>query len=290
MTNPSPQFRPRKTRQAPTKTPWVKYAMFGFAGALLIAIAAIVIVQFVGSDDDGDIPGATPGPDSRSTAGSADDRAEVQQNPAFLFNIQLDDVEEGYEISDLETYGITGDGFASGDYFSTVSAGELAAEEWGYLEGFQTSLQPIGESAAVAQGAHYVRSEVYRFETVEGAAEAYAYLARFHTQQPGSVVNEMAPLGNESSAFTIISDTVPGTELPGAYHRFIGLRGNIVYIAQVFGADQYTSPDQARDYAVIIDEKIIGDREATPPTPTPVNSGSGAAPTLELPPSTTPTP
>ena len=140
----------------------------------------------------------------------------------------------------------------------------------------------------MAQGKPVVRSETYLFETTEGARQAYEHLATFHTGFTGSESVQVNPLGNSSSAFTILEGTVPNTELPLAYHRLIARRGNLVYIAQVSGVHQFTTMDMAREFAVIIDDKATGARPA--PTPTPPAGGSGAATAPVLPPTPEPTP
>jgi len=288
MTSRAPQFRPRRSKQTtdPRKR-WIRLAIVGGAGVILLGVAAFLIFTAVSEDDDGveASPGETP--ISRSTAGLAGG-PEVISESVVEFVVQLEDVEPGYQVDPRETFVLTPDGFASATYFSTVSAGEAAVRDWGYIEGYQALLEPIGKSADVALGKHHIRSEVYRFATAEGASEFYGFLERLHTQRPGTVVVPTSPLANESSAYSLIDGTIPGTELPRAYHRFIARRGNLVYITQVVGVQQFTSIDQARDYAVIIDMKILGELPAPLPTPTPVNPGAGAAPTI--PPTPTPEP
>jgi hypothetical protein len=290
MTRRAPEFRPPRSRQAQSgrRRMLVRYGLLTGAAALIIALGAVLIVRLVDDDDGGAdaAPAATSTAVAESTGGSADSREPTIDAPSVQFALQLEDAPPGYEVFDTETYGISLEGFASSEYFATYAAGELAAGEWAFVEGFKTEIQPPGRSADVARGEHYLRSEIYRFETLIGAREAYAYLERHHAQFQGSQSVETLPLGNESTAVAMTTGTVSGTELPGSYQRFIARRGNLVYIVQVYGALQYTTMAQARDLAVIIDEKIIGDRPAPLPTPTPVNSGAGAAPTIE----TTPEP
>jgi hypothetical protein len=291
MTNPAPQFRPRRSRQkTDPRRPWIKWAALTGAGALLVLVGTLIVLQLTGDDDDATADGGEGTPGSQSTSGSADAREPFLTEPPFAYVVQLEDLADpDYKSSPNETYVVSDIGFASGPYFTSLEMGESKVNEWGYLGGYQAILEPIGESADVAQGKHVVRSESFIFNSVEGARAAYQYLEEFHTTFSGSETVEVQPLGNDSSAFTILENTIPGTELPGAYHRYIARRGNLVYIAQVFGVLQFTNIDQARDYAVIIDAKATGERPA--PTPTPPSSGdAGAAPTLPPPPSTTPTP
>jgi hypothetical protein len=278
MTNPAPKFRPRRSRRGSRGRPFWLYAGLAGVGAAFIAGAIILAVRL--SDDDG--PDLEPDETAvaASTAGSADDRAPTVNVAPFGFVVQLGDIEPGWETEVLETFIISPEGFATGQYFSSIAAGESAVQDFCYVDGYQAQLAPIGKSADVALGKHYIRSETYRFCSAEGARGMWELLDRFHAGVEGSVREvDVLPLGNASSAFRILSGTVAGTELPGAYHRFMTVRGNMLFITQVFGALQYTSIQQARDYAVIIDEKVLGQRPA--PTPTPPAAGSAiAAPTL----------
>lgn len=278
MTNPAPQFRPRRSRSGGDQSrPWIKYAALSGVAALAVVGIVLVVMFALGNGGDGD---GDPLP--RSTAGTAGGAEPLLEPPAYAYVVQLDDIGPTHDTGPIETYILSADGFASSGYFASISAGEQAVKEWAYLDGYQALLQPLGQAADAAQGQVYVRSESFIFGNVDGARNAFDYLVRFHEQRPGSEKVETAPLANGSAAFSLVQDTIPNTELPAVYHRFLFRRGNLVSIVQVFGALQFTSIDEARDFAVIIDEKALGQRPA--PTPTPGSSnGTGSVPATATP-------
>lgn len=271
MTRQAPQFRPRRSRSgaAPAR-PWLKYVALSGVAALAVVGAVLVLLFALGNGDD-----STDDPLPRSTGGTVGGAEPVLDPPAYAYVVQVDDAGPTHETSPIETFILSADGFAASGYFPSVSAGELAVQEWAYLDGYQALLQPLGQSADAAQGQVYIRTESFIFGNIDGARNAFDYFVRFHEQRPGSEKVEAAPLANGSAAFSITQGTIPNTQLPAVYHRFFFRRGNLVSIVQVFGALQFTTIDEARDFAVLVDEKALGQRPA--PTPTP---GSSSAPGL----------
>ncbi len=278
MTNPAPQFRPRRSRSGGRQSrPWLRYAGLSGVAAILIVGSILAFVFARGNGNDSPPGSPTPG----STAGTAGGPEPVLDPPAYAYVVQVGDIGPTHETGPIETFIISADGFSSSGYFAAISAGEQAVEEWGYLDGYQALLQPVGQAADAAQGKPYVRTESFIFRTVDGARTAFDYLVRFHEQRPGSEKVEVAPLGNASAAFSIVQGTIPNTELPAVYNRFLFRRGNLVTIVQVFGALQFTSMDDARDFAVIVDQKALGERPA--PTPTPGTSSGPGVPATTTP-------
>jgi len=172
-----------------------------------------------------------------------------------------------FKVVPPDTYGLSLDTYAASAFFSGSAEGTQLAKEWGFASGYQVSLEPDGQLAGVLKGLHYLLMEIYLFDTQAGAQAAYNTYETRYGKAGGSERLKSKGLANQSSAWQLIKDTVGSSDLVAVYHRFLFRRGNMVAIAQTFGAQPFMTVDKARDVAVIIDERALGTRQAAEPTP-----------------------
>ena len=249
-----------------------RWLLITAATAIAVAGAIAVVIALVSGDGDG----------SGSLAVNAgnDSREPVVKGPATQFVIQLGDKPDGYRAFPPQTFILTPVAWAASGLFESQADGEAKAEAWGFKDGYQATLEPLGQLADVAQGKYYLRVESVLFENASGAHNAYGQIVETLKRVPGSEKQEVNGLGNESSGWKLLGEPVATTELPGAFHRFIFRRGNLLTTVQTYGVDQFMTIARAREFADVIDQKALGQRPA--PTPTPGSSGT-------LPPAPTPT-
>jgi hypothetical protein len=75
-----------------------------------------------------------------------------------------------------------------------------------------------------------------------------------------------------------LTEGLVGTsDVVAVFHRYVFRRGTVVTWVQTYGAEAYMTIDPAREVAVIIDDRILGNTEAAEPTPIPTPNlpGSG---------------
>jgi|GEM_PF-3375697 len=269
---PAPEFRPRKKRQqnvarAAWRSPW---GLTGVLAVLIIAAAGFGgWLVFRGGDDSAPARGLAGGPDPKL------------EGPASRYAPSLEEAPPGYQVITPETYDLNAFQFAAqSGLFTEVATGEQRAEEWRYLSGRRTSLEPIGKGAEVLQGGYWLTVDNYLFEYPEGAEAAFNHLKTVYDGVTGSERVDAAPLGNQSAAWALQKGTVLQSETPAIYHRFVFRRGNLLTIVQTMGATPFMTIEQARDIAIVVDERALGQRDQSTPTP-------AAAPTLPVSGSTT---
>ena len=279
----APRFRPRRTRPPGTRRRlWLTLAA---AGGLLILAAAGVFIALAVSGDGGTGPAPIAGSTAAasSTGGTRGGPEPLVKPPAAAYTVQLGDLNPNYRVLPPETFILSASALTASGIFASPSDGDGLLKQWHYRDGYQASYQPAGQLADVLQGKYYIQVQALLFDDQAGARDAYAYIQDQHGKITASDRQSAAALGNESSGFRILSGTVGPSELPQVYHRFIFRRGSMVALVQTTGVDQFMTIDQARDIAVAVDDKALGNRPA--PTPTP---GRGGTPVLPAPPTITP--
>lgn len=241
------------------------------AGLTLIAMAVVVIFLLIGNnDDDPDVSSPVTSPNvTPSTGGTSGGPEPVAQGPANLYGVLLEELPPNTRVNEPETFAMNITTFASSYWFDTEQQGAELAADWAILDGFQAQYDPIGETAQVLQGSYYVWTETYLFATTDGADQAFDYLDQRLGSRNGSERKTARLLANESAGFEFIQGTVGASEVVGVYHRFIFRRGNVIGVVQTYGGQPYMTIDRARDVAVMMDEKLLGARPATEPTPIP---------------------
>src|SRR5690606_6862116 len=96
------------------------------------------------------------------------------------------------------------------------------------------------------------------FAGTAGAIDAYNWFTDLYGRTDGSQSQDVAQLANQSSGWKKKQGTIPSSNVEGVAHRFIFRRGNMVGIVQTSGADTFMTIDPARDIAVIIDDRALG--------------------------------
>lgn len=222
------------------------------------------------------------GDDSTPARGLAGGPNPTLEEPASRYAPSLEEAPPGYQVVTPETYGMNAFQFAvQSGLFAEAAVGEQRAEEWGYLDGRRTTFEPLGKGAEVLQGAYWLTIDTYLFERPDGAEAAFNHLESFYNGLQGSRRVEAAPLGNQSGAWSFERGTILQSDTPAIYHRFVFRRGNLVAIVQTLGGTPFMSIEQARDTAIVIDERALGQREPSTPTPAPAPSlpaGGGRTP------------
>lgn len=244
------------------------------AGLVLIAGGAIgTLLLTSGSDGNSgggsNVPGSVKEPTPASTSGLAGGPEPTVSLPASKYTPLLEEMPPEMEVNASDTFTMNIATFAASYWFDTNARGEELSQQWRIIDGYQVYFDPIGRAAQVAQGGYYASVEVYLFESPAGAKLAYDYLEGRMKARTGSQPAQARPLANQSAAFRFEGPTIGTTDIPSVYHRFIFRRGNAVVAVQTFGATPYMSTDQARELAVLVDRKLLGEAPAVEPTPIP---------------------
>lgn len=240
------------------------------AGLVLISMTVVGIFVLRGNNGDGT--------DVSKTVDNNKGPEPVVQLPASKYIPLITEVPGDNEVNVSDTFAMNISTFTSSYWFINEQEGQDRAKEWQIVDGYQVYYQPVGLSAQVLQGDYYTTIETYLFATAEGATAAYAHLNTKIASLSGTVKENPRSLANESAAYSLIQGTVGASEVVGVYHRFLFRRGNAVVSVQTFGGDPFMSIDQARELAVMIDDKLLGQRPATEPTPIPTPAIIGVSP------------
>ncbi len=223
------------------------------------------------------VPGATATATrpSQSTGGTTGGPETVSKGLASQYAPAVNEVPGRNDVNVPETFAANLSTFASSYLFTNNKEGEEKANEWKILDGYQVQYDPDGLQADLLRGRYYVRTEVYLFADVGGAKAAYDFMDKFHLARNGSQQVATKQLANQSNAFKVTGGTVGTSNEVMAFYRMLVRRGNVVYIVQVNGADKFISVDDARNVAIIVDDRILGNRPATVPTPIPTPGFGG---------------
>ena len=222
-----------------------------------------VLAAACGGDDDAGGPSGSARTSANSTAGGA---APTLGAPASRFAISLDDLEKGYLTDRNATFVLDAKNYGGTKTFPSQSEGETLLNQWGYAGGYETAFEPETRYQGVLNGAYYINVEVHLFKTADGAVKAFDYFENKLKTSPSQKVTADA-LGNQSSAWKLISGKVPGSNIDAAFHRFIFRRGNLVAVVQTYGSDVFMKVDAVHQLAAIVDEKALGKRTPVEPTP-----------------------
>jgi len=237
-----------------------------------LVLAAVWAAAFalLACGDDGNKTVESAGKLASSSGGTVGGPEPMLQGPPSRFAILVDDLAPGNKPYVPSVQSLNASDFvATAKIFPSSAEGENVVNGWGYLDGYQTAYQPDGQLAAALSGAYYVNAEVYLFKTLDGARQAYQQFEKAYAASPGSEQQNTKGLGNQSSAWKLVSGTVGSSDVVAAYHRFVFRRGNLVGVVQTMGADPYMTIDRARDLAVVMDDRALTKRAAPTPTPVP---------------------
>ncbi len=244
------------------------------AGLVLIAGGAVGTLLLTSGGDGNPGGGSSVGgnvkePTPASTSGLAGGPEPTVSLPASKYTPLLEEMPPEMAVNASDTFTMNISTFAASYWFDTNARGEQLSQEWRIIDGYQVYYQPVGLAAQVVQGGYYASVEVYLFETPAGAKLAYDYLEGRLKARNGSQPAQARPLANQSAAFRFDGPTLGTTDIPSVYHRVIFRRGNAVVAVQTFGAKPFMSTDQARELAVLVDRKLLGEAPAVEPTPIP---------------------
>jgi hypothetical protein len=190
------------------------------------------------------------------------------EGPASKFAPFLDELGGSFEVYPPEVFALTASTWGLTGPFPGQD-GEAMAEQLGYVEGFQVQYNPEGLLAGVLQGRYYLVVQTHVFATPEGAEGAFAAYAETTGNTSGATPLEPRGLGNEWLAYELPKDTVGSSDTVAVFHRFVFRRGNVVAWVQTYGAQPFMTIDAAREVALMIDSRLLGNVEALEPTPIP---------------------
>ena len=271
-----------RRRQA-YSTSWIVILLGGLGVLAVMAGIVVYLVRNSGQDVSATVKDTTPGAGAKSTGGTEGGPDDVVQGPASRFSPAIGELPGRYGVDVSNTFAQNISTFASSYLFKSSNEGADYARQWKILDGYNVIYQPDGLNAGVLQGRYYVSVETYLFQDVAGAKAAFAYMDQLFTKNQGSVKQQTKGLGLQSGAYQIIQGTVGASDMKQVYHRFLFRRGNVVATVMTTGGEPFMTIDRARDIAVIIDDRILGKRAATTPTPIPTPSFNNIAPTAAPP-------
>jgi hypothetical protein len=231
----------------------------------LVLVAGLVALVAAGCGGGDDAEAGTRTPSTGGVAGGPEPRVDP---PSARYAPFLEDLDRGFEVYPPEVFGLSPTTWGLTGPFPGED-GEALAEDMGYIEGYQVQYNPQGLLAEVLQGSYYLTIQTHVFRNVEGATEAFAAYRETTTNTPGAEQVSPRGLGNEWVAYALPRGTVGNSDVVAVFHRFVFRRGNVVAWVQTYGAEPFMTIDAAREVAVMIDNRVLGNVEASEPTPIP---------------------
>ncbi|MFN8506712.1 MAG: hypothetical protein U0547_04010 [Dehalococcoidia bacterium] len=234
---------------------------------LLLALGACLAVSLLGAacggDDDA---GASSEPGKTPTAGASQGTPAVLAGPASKYSLLQDDLGRGY-ITDIKgTVVLDLKSYAATPVFKTAPEGEKQLTEWGYIDGYQTAVEPEGREEATLTGAYALVMETHLFNDAAGAKKFYDYLQTVRNKQ--STIVQAQQVGEESVVAYLTTGKIRGSNVDRAIHQLYFRRGNLVGVVMTIGAAPFMKPDYVAAAAKLMDDKALGTRPAPSPTPT----------------------
>jgi hypothetical protein len=242
--------------------------------ALALFFCSLPLLLAAGCGDDDDAGGASPSTipgAGRTPPVAAATNSQLQPSaaaPASRYSLLLTDIGTNAYLTDIpKTFVLTAETYATAELWKNPEEGVALLKKWGYADGYETAFTPEGATNAVLNGSFFVYNEVHRFNTSEGAHQAYEWfnnkIAANGIAQPVTA----SAIGNESNAWKTVRGKIGASNQFYAYHQIIFRRGNIVAIVQTVGADPFMKVDTVFALAQMADAKVLGEREAIAPTP-----------------------
>ncbi|MCC6387829.1 MAG: hypothetical protein IT302_10655 [Dehalococcoidia bacterium] len=234
---------------------------------LLLAMGACLAVSLLGAacggDDDA---GASNEPGKTPTVGASQGTPAVLTGPASKYSLLQEDLGRGY-ITDIRgTVVLDLKSYAATPVFKTVPEGEKQLTEWGYIDGYQTAVEPEGREEATLTGAYALVMETHLFNDAAGAKKFYDYLQTVRNKQ--STIVQAQQVGEESVVAYLTTGKIRGSNVDRAIHQLYFRRGNLVGVVMTIGAAPFMKPDHVAAAAKLMDDKALGTRPAPSPTPT----------------------
>ncbi len=236
---------------------------------LLLVLGGCLAVSLLGAacggdDDAGAIGGSTTTPGSGGSTTTTS--TPVLASPASKYSLLQDDLGRGY-ITDIRgTVVLDLKSYAATPVFKTPVEGEKQLTEWGYLDGYQTAVEPEGREEATLTGAYAIVMETHLFKDAAGAKKFYDYLQTVRNKQ--SSVLQAQAVGDESLVAYLTSGKIQGSTVDRAIHQVYFRRGNLVGVVKTIGAAPFMKPEYVTAAAKMMDDKALGSRPAPSPTPT----------------------
>lgn len=242
------------------------------ARRLLLAVCVLALTPafFACGDDDGGTGITTGGNGKASTQTPApvSSASPTLPGPVSQYSVSVDDLGLNW-ITDVKgTQSIDAASYSKQAHvFSTAAEGAKLLKDWGYQGGYQTGYAPEGRDQAVLNGAYYIWIESHLFANEDGAQKAFDFFNNVAKQNPAQPVS-IQPVGNKSAAYLTVTGTITGSTVKAAFHQVITRRGNLVTIVLTKGAESFMKSDAAWEVAYMADEKALGKRKTSVPTPT----------------------
>lgn len=218
--------------------------------------------------------GGTPGMAVDTTT------SPVLAAPVSRYTVLHQEVGPAFRNLVAATFDLDLDAYADAGTFDSKQEGLQLLSEWGYIGGFEESLVADGGQSDVLNGGFDFTVESHLFNDEEGATHAFTYFEQIVKANKKTKITTIEPVGNQSSAWTLVEGKFPNTSIDVAYHRVIFRRGNLVVVVKTEGAASFMTIEDAYALATLVDRKALGEVESV--TPTPVSNyrpPAGSAPT-----------
>lgn len=187
--------------------------------------------------------------------------------PVSRYTVLHEEVGPAFRNLVAATFDLDLERYSDAGTFRSKAEGRQLLSEWGYIGGFEESLVADGGQSDVLNGGFDFTVESHLFNDEEGAMNAFIYFEQIVKANKKTTVTTIDPVGNQSSAWTLIDGKFPNTSIDVAYHRVIFRRGNLVVIVKTEGAASFMTIDDAYALAMVVDKKALGEIESVTPTP-----------------------
>jgi hypothetical protein len=242
---------------------------------LILSACVCLLLAVACGDDDGGLANPSAGGDRPGSSS-----APTLTQPVSRFAISLEDLVPkttggdtggGYLTDIQSTFKLDIRSYAGTRSFDSAAEGESLLTKWNYTGGYETGFEPETRLQGVLNGAYYINVEVHLFQGEDGSRALYKHFED-RLSKSGSKKVTAPPVGNESSAWKLVTGKVNDSSIDAAYHRIVFRRGNLVAVVQTWGSDPLMTVDTVRQLSALVDDKAMGKSPAIEPTPVPTQA------------------